>query len=147
MFILFTLFQENMSAECTVLSFCESRIQENFNLLKLCIYVLFSGLLSTVVTVAILAFLTHFKFPVTVIADKYIQFFVSGLIYAYVLAVLLYIRGGRAHIMAQNPFGMTGSCIYDFWMGREVNPQIGPFDVKVGLYRTGVIGMVSDFDY
>jgi hypothetical protein len=27
-----------------------------------------------------------------------------------------------------------------------VNPRIGPFDVKVGLYRTGIIGMVSYFD-
>lgn len=109
--------------------------------------ILFSGLLSAVVTLAILAVLRHFRFPVTIIADKYVQFFVTGLIYGYVLAVLLYIRGGRAHIMAQNPSAMTGSCIYDFWMGREVNPRIGPFDVKVGLYRTGIIGMVSDFDY
>lgn len=106
-----------------------------------------TGLLSAIVTVAILAVLKYFKFTVTIIADKYIQFFVTGLVYAYILALLLYIRGGRAHIVAQNPFAMTGSFIYDFWMGREVNPRIGPFDVKVGLYRTGIIGMVSDSDY
>jgi lamin-B receptor len=107
---------------------------------------LLSGLLSAIVTVVILGVLRHFKYPVTIIVDKYVQFFVMGLIFAYVLAVLLYIRGGRAHIMAQNPFAVTGSRIYDFWMGREVNPRIGPFDVKVGLYRTGIIGMVSYFD-
>ncbi|XP_021923962.1 delta(14)-sterol reductase isoform X2 [Zootermopsis nevadensis] len=101
-----------------------------------------NGLLSAIVTVAILAVLKYFKFTVTIIADKYIQFFVTGLVYAYILALLLYIRGGRAHIVAQNPFAMTGSFIYDFWMGREVNPRIGPFDVKVGLYRTGIIGMI-----
>jgi lamin-B receptor len=114
---------------------------------KLYLYILLSGFLSAITTVAILAVLRHFKFPVTIIAEKYVQFFVTGLVYGFFLAVLLYIRGGRAHIMAQNPFAMTGNCIYDFWMGREVNPQIGPFDVKVGLYRTGTIGVVSDFDY
>ena len=27
--------------------------------------------------------------------------------------------------------GSTGSVPYDFWMGRELNPRIGSFDLKV----------------
>jgi hypothetical protein len=110
------------------------------------IFTLLSGLLSAVITVTILGVLRYFEFPVTIIADKYVQFLVTGLIYAYLLGVLLYIRGGRAHLMAQNPFAMTGSFVYDLWMGREVNPRIGPFDVKVCMLRIGMIGMVSCFD-
>lgn len=110
------------------------------------IFTLLSGLLSAIITVIILGVLRYFEFPVTIIADKYVQFLVTALVYAYLFAVLLYIRGGRAHLVAQNPFAMTGSVIYDFWMGREVNPWIGPFDVKICLIRTGIIGMVSCFD-
>ena len=95
----------------------------------------------------ILGVLRHFKFDVTIIVDKYVQFFVSGLLYGFALAVVLYIRGGRVHMMAQNLFAMTGSYIYDFWMGREVNPLIGPFNVKLGLIRIGVIGLVSYCDF
>lgn len=101
-----------------------------------------NGLLSAIITVTIFGVLRSFEYPVTIIADKYVQFLVTGLVYAYLLAVLLYVRGGRAHLMAQNPFAMTGSLIYDFWMGREVNPRIGPFDVKVCLLRIGMIGMI-----
>lgn len=106
-----------------------------------------NGFLIAAVTVVILGVLRHFRIPVTIVVDKYIQFFVTGLLYGFSLAILLYIRGGRAHTMAQNPFAMTGSHIYDFWMGREVNPRIGPFNVKVGLYRVGMIGMVSCCDF
>ncbi|XP_069702526.1 delta(14)-sterol reductase TM7SF2 isoform X2 [Periplaneta americana] len=101
-----------------------------------------NGFLNTFITLAIFALLKYFEFPVTMIVDKYVQFFVTGLIFAYVLAVLLYVRGGRTHFMAQNAYAVTGSHIYDFWMGREVNPQIGPFDIKSSLVRTGVIGLI-----
>lgn len=101
-----------------------------------------NGVLSCTITVVILGVLRHFKFPVTIIVDKYVQFFVTGLLYGIALAVLLYIRGGRAHTMAQNPFAMTGSHVYDFWMGREVNPLIGPFNVKLGLFRVGLVGLI-----
>jgi hypothetical protein len=107
---------------------------------------LLPGLLSAIVTVGILGVLRYFKFAVTIIEEKYVQFFVAGLLYAFALAVVLYIRGGRAHTMVQNPYAMTGSHIYDFWMGREVNPHIGPFNVKVGLFRVGVVGLVSYCD-
>jgi hypothetical protein len=110
------------------------------------IFTLLSGILSAIITMTILGILRYFEYPVTIIADKYVQFVVTGLIYAYLHAVLLYIRGRRAHIIAQNRFAVTGSHIYDFWMGREVNPRIGPFDVKVCLLRIGMIGMVSCFD-
>jgi len=109
--------------------------------------ILLSGVLSCTITVVILGVLRHFKFPVTIIVDKYVQFFVTGLLYGIALAVLLYIRGGRAHTMAQNPFAMTGSHVYDFWMGREVNPLIGPFNVKLGLFRVGLVGLVSYCDF
>jgi hypothetical protein len=79
---------------------------------------------------------------VTIIVDKYIQFLVNGLLYGIALAILLCIRGGRAHAMTQNSVAMTGSHLYDFWMSREVNPRIGPFNVKVRLFRVGMVGMI-----
>jgi hypothetical protein len=93
-------------------------------------------------TVVILGILRHFRFPVTIIVDKYIQFLVNGLLYGIALAILLCIRGGRAHTMTQNSFAMSGSHIYDFWMSREVNPRIGSINVKVGLYRVGMVEVI-----
>jgi hypothetical protein len=66
-----------------------------------------NGFLIAAVTVVILGVLRHFRIPVTIVVDKYIQFFVTGLLYGFSLAILLYIRGGGAHTMTQNPFVMT----------------------------------------
>lgn len=38
-----------------------------------------------------------------------------------------------------------GNVIYDFFMGREQNPRIGYFDIKVFFeLRPGLIGWVSE---
>jgi hypothetical protein len=98
--------------------------------------------LIAVVTVVIIGLLKHFRFPATIIVDKYIQFVVNGLLCGIAIAILLCIRGGRAHTMTQNPFSMTGSHVYNFWMSREANLHIGPLNVKVRLYVVGMVGMM-----
>jgi hypothetical protein len=97
------------------------------------------GFLIAAVTELILGLLRHFRYPVTNIRDKYIQFFVDGLLYGIALAILLGIRGGGAHTITLNPFAITGSHIHDFWMSREVNSRVGSFNVKVGPYRVGMV--------
>ncbi|XP_031784406.1 delta(14)-sterol reductase TM7SF2 [Nasonia vitripennis] len=65
---------------------------------------------------------------------------VVGLGYGALLAVILYAKGGRAPVANLNMFGSTHNIIYDFWQGREVNPRVGPLDIKLLLFRTGLIG-------
>jgi hypothetical protein len=83
--------------------------------------------LISAVIVAIIALLRHFIVPVTIIVDKYIQLFVNGLLYGIALAILLCIRGGRAHTMAQNPFAMTSSSSSSSSICHGVGPLVDPF--------------------
>ena len=42
-------------------------------------------------------------------------------------------------------FSLTGNPIYDFFMGRQLNPRIGSFDIKFFCeMRPGLIGLVSE---
>ncbi|PSN36802.1 hypothetical protein C0J52_19387 [Blattella germanica] len=103
-----------------------------------------NGVVNLIISVAILAGLRHFKYPVTMVADKFIHLIITSLLFGHVLTMILYAKSSRTSIMAQNPYAVTGSRIYDFYMGREVNPRIGPFDLKTGLLRISFIGMSLD---
>ncbi|XP_063991267.1 delta(14)-sterol reductase TM7SF2 [Diachasmimorpha longicaudata] len=69
-----------------------------------------------------------------------LQLAVSGWIIGTILAVVLYIKAGRAPVHALNIYGSTNNFIYDFWQGREINPRIGKLDIKTVLVRASVIG-------
>uniref|UniRef100_A0AAY5KHG3 Delta(14)-sterol reductase TM7SF2 n=1 Tax=Esox lucius TaxID=8010 RepID=A0AAY5KHG3_ESOLU len=62
---------------------------------------------------------------------------------SFLLSLYLYIRSFWAphHALAQG--GNTGNPLYDFFMGRELNPRIGSFDLKYFCeLRPGLIGWV-----
>jgi hypothetical protein len=67
---------------------------------------------------------------------------VAGLTYGILLALVLYIKGGRVPVSNLNIYGSTNNIIYDFWQGREINPRIGPLDFKIILLRCALIGTV-----
>ena len=73
---------------------------------------------------------------------KSVPFTLAGVVYGILLALALYIKGGRAPISNLNIYGSTNSKIYDFWQGREINPRFGPLDVKLTLFRFGLIASV-----
>ncbi|KAI1452044.1 ERG4/ERG24 ergosterol biosynthesis protein [Annulohypoxylon moriforme] len=94
------------------------------------------------------------EFPLwTFIADNYIQILTANILIAYTLATFVYVRsfsvkpGNPQHrLLAEG--GCSGNLIYDFYMGRELNPRvtlpiIGEIDIKEWMeLRPGMLGWI-----
>lgn len=80
------------------------------------------------------------------IYDHYLQLITVSIIGAFLLSIYLYVSSfnstradGKGKILAKG--GDTGSLIYDFFIGRELNPRIGNLDLKEFCeLRPGLIG-------
>ena len=83
-----------------------------------------------------------FKLPVTIVYDKFLALASAAFFFSFVLAVYLYIKSfNRNALLALG--GNTGSFIYDWFIGRELNPRVRTFDWKVLCeMRPGLIGWV-----
>jgi len=64
------------------------------------------------------------------IYDNFVPFTTASIVFSYLLSFYLYFSSfsGKNKILAKP--GNTGYAIYDFWMGRELNPRIGNLDLK-----------------
>jgi len=111
---------------------------------------------STIVQLAALATGTYFQgadFIVwTYISENYLQILTANIILAYTISMYVYlasfsIKPGNSELR-EISLGSTGSFIYDFWIGRELNPRIilpffGEIDIKTWLeMRPGLTGWI-----
>ena len=73
------------------------------------------------------------------LADNWIPFLTSSLIMAFVQSVYVYAASFKqGKLLALG--GNSGNVIYDFFIGRELNPSIGTFDIKTfNELRPGLI--------
>ena len=65
--------------------------------------------------------------PLTLIADHFGHMMVLAMLFSDIVAVLVYIAGVKMHKTTR----MSGSLIYDFFMGAWLNPRIGSLDLKL----------------
>jgi Delta14-sterol reductase len=92
------------------------------------------------------------EFPVwTFIWDNYVQLITANLIIAYFLATYVYVRSfevkkdNKEHRELAKG-GVTGNMLYDWFIGRELNPRItipgfGEVDIKIFMeLRPGMLG-------
>ncbi len=81
-------------------------------------------------------------FPLSALYDRYAQFAFAALVLAFLLAVGLYLLSfRRGAVLAEG--GASGNAVYDFYIGRELNPRTGSFDWKYFCeLRPGLIGWV-----
>ncbi|XP_014302201.1 delta(14)-sterol reductase isoform X2 [Myotis lucifugus] len=62
---------------------------------------------------------------------------------AFIFSLLLYLKALMAPASALAPGGNSGNPVYDFFLGRELNPRFGSFDCKYFCeLRPGLIGWV-----
>jgi delta24(24(1))-sterol reductase len=66
-------------------------------------------------------------FPLQTIYDRFGEFMIAAIIIANVVALAVYF-GAKATGNAER---MSGSFLYDFFMGAWLNPRIGPLDLKM----------------
>ncbi|CAM9561754.1 unnamed protein product [Chrysoparadoxa australica] len=79
-------------------------------------------------------------FKLSLLYDYYPQLAVTAILISYVLSLALFAAAQRKGALPAAP-GSSGNTIYDLFMGRELNPRIGGFDLKVFCeLRPGLIG-------
>ncbi|KAI0106151.1 ERG4/ERG24 ergosterol biosynthesis protein [Hypoxylon sp. NC0597] len=122
------------------------RLKYRFNAFSSAIFTLVICLAGTIAQGA--------EFPLwTFISDNYVQILTANILIAYALAAFVYVRsfsvkpGNPQHrLLAAG--GCSGNIIYDFYMGRELNPRvtipvIGEIDIKEWMeLRPGMLGWI-----
>ena len=75
--------------------------------------------------------------------DHYVELLSASVASTLLFSVILYLASHRSRSVLCAQGGNTGSRIYDFFIGRELNPRLGRFDLKefCELYP-GLIGWV-----
>lgn len=92
--------------------------------------------------VAFLVAYFYFDLQVSFVYDHYLALAIAAMIFSFVLSAYLYVRSFRAGALLSLG-GNSGNTVYDWFMGRELNPRIGVFDWKVFCeMRPGLIGWV-----
>lgn len=72
----------------------------------------------------------------------FLQFALAATVFSALLSVYLYARSLKAPREELSP-ASSGNAVYDFFIGRELNPRIGTFDLKYFCeLRPGLIGWV-----
>lgn len=107
-------------------------------------HIFLTGCLALFLTGAITAGFWYLGFPVTLAYERFVSLATSAYILSWVLSLGIFIKGGYARISSLNPQA-TGNRIHDFFAGREVNPTIGPINVKIVLFRFCIVGTVRFF--
>ncbi|XP_008983595.1 delta(14)-sterol reductase LBR isoform X4 [Callithrix jacchus] len=70
----------------------------------------------------------------------FLQFTLAATVFCVVLSVYLYMRSLKVPRKDLSP-ASSGNAVYDFFIGRELNPRIGTFDLKYFCeLRPGLIG-------
>ncbi|XP_067240246.1 delta(14)-sterol reductase LBR [Chanodichthys erythropterus] len=99
----------------------------------------FYALLLTAVAVVV----ALYQVDLSYIHAHFLQFYTSSLLIVILLSVYLFIRSRWASEEELAPGGNSGYFIYDFFMGRELNPRIKNFDIKFFCeMRPGLMGWV-----
>ncbi|XP_007935156.1 delta(14)-sterol reductase LBR [Orycteropus afer afer] len=74
--------------------------------------------------------------------DHFLQFALAAIVFSVALSIYLYARSLKVPRNELSP-ASSGNVVYDFFIGRELNPRIGAFDLKYFCeLRPGLIGWV-----
>lgn len=103
-----------------------------------------NGLQNMVISVGLVLYLGFYRRSLDLgwVYDNYVPLITASIIFSAGLSLYLYISSfAKGRVLAAG--GNTGYRLYDFFIGRELNPRIGSFDLKefCELYP-GLIGWV-----
>ncbi|KAJ2501880.1 erg24, C-14 sterol reductase [Coemansia sp. RSA 1972] len=94
-------------------------------------------------TVALAAYTRWGTLPFVWIADHYFQLAVSSLLFATAQALFVYAFSFRSSSVMLALAGNSSNPIYDFFIGRELNPRLCSLDLKYFCeLRPGIMGWV-----
>ncbi|CAH6789608.1 delta(14)-sterol reductase LBR [Phodopus roborovskii] len=101
-----------------------------------------NGFYAFVLTSAIVGISLFWGIELCYMYTHFLQFALAATVFSVILSVYLYARSLKAPRDELSP-ASSGNAIYDFFIGRELNPRIGAFDLKYFCeLRPGLIGWV-----
>ena len=68
--------------------------------------------------------------PPAVVHAEFVPIMSAALVFSAAMSVWLYVRSFRQPAPLLAAGGDTGSVVYDLYIGRELNPRLGSFDLK-----------------
>lgn len=89
-----------------------------------------NGLFALFSIAVLLAVVLYCKISLIYVYDHLHQFAASATLLSVILSIYVFIRSRRASQEELSVAGKFGNFIYTFFMGRELNPHIGKFDLK-----------------
>ncbi|XP_071963096.1 delta(14)-sterol reductase TM7SF2-like [Antedon mediterranea] len=102
-----------------------------------------NGFLAFFLSICAFAGLVYKGYPVTKVYDKFLPLMTASIIFSFVMSSLLYIRAKFVANSQLAPGGNSHCTIYDWFIGHELNPRIGNFDLKFFCeLRPGLIGWI-----
>ncbi|CAL8395582.1 unnamed protein product [Arctogadus glacialis] len=100
-----------------------------------------NGFFAIVVSGVAVAAAVHQGVDLSYIHSHFLQLAAASFLLSLLLSVYLYARSRHAPTPERALGGNSGSLMYDFFKGRELNPRIGTFDLKFFCeMRPGLIG-------
>ncbi|KAI4890934.1 hypothetical protein NFI96_033190 [Prochilodus magdalenae] len=100
-----------------------------------------NGFYALIISAMAVATAVYNEVDLSYIHTNFLQFYTSALVISILLSIYLFVRSRWASVDERAPAGNTGYVIYDFFMGRELNPRIKSFDIKFFCeMRPGLIG-------
>uniref|UniRef100_A0AAY4B156 Delta(14)-sterol reductase LBR n=1 Tax=Denticeps clupeoides TaxID=299321 RepID=A0AAY4B156_9TELE len=100
-----------------------------------------NGFYALLASVAAVGVALHQEVDLSYVHAHFLQFFASAALLSALLSVWLYVRARALPGEDLAPSGNSGFLLHDFFMGRELNPRVGAFDVKFFCeMRPGLIG-------
>lgn len=100
-----------------------------------------NGFQALVLTALLVGLGLSFGLPLEALAEMLLPLASAATLMALIFSLLLYLKALAAPARDLAPGGSSGNTIYDFFLGRELNPRIGSFDFKYFCeLRPGLIG-------
>ncbi|XP_055987766.1 delta(14)-sterol reductase TM7SF2 [Sorex fumeus] len=100
-----------------------------------------NGFQALVLTALLVGLGVSLGLPLGALADMLFPLALAATLIAFIFSLLLYLKALAAPAQDLAPGGSSGNPIYDFFLGRELNPRIGSFDFKYFCeLRPGLIG-------
>lgn len=100
-----------------------------------------NGFFAVTVSGVGVALAVHQGVDLSYIHSHFLQLAVASFLVSLLLSIYLYVRSGHAPAQLRALGGDSGSLMYDFFKGRELNPRVGNFDLKFFCeMRPGLIG-------
>ncbi|ELU01125.1 hypothetical protein CAPTEDRAFT_167905 [Capitella teleta] len=103
-----------------------------------------NGFPAFIVSMSTLVVFVYKGVDVTICNRLFMQLAAASAVFSLVLSLVLYLHSRTVAKSQLSPHGATGCVVYDFFMGRELNPRFGPLDLKFFCeLRPGLIGWAA----